>query len=56
MFIFCKVKDGKIKCLLQSWAFKSPFAKVFVCPIHGFVDADGNRYDEVDIDGERFSL
>jgi len=44
MFIFCKVKEDGEKCLLQNWAFKIPFSQIFVCPVHGLVDADGNRY------------
>jgi len=47
MFIFCKVKEKGKSCLLQSWAFNNPFEQIFVCPVHGLVDADGNKYKQI---------
>jgi len=47
MFIFCKVKVNKKTCNMQSWAVGRPFAQIFRCPIHRFVDADGNRYEAI---------
>lgn len=48
MFIFCKVKDKNEKqCLIQSWAYPNIFSTVYKCPVHGFVDADGNIYETI---------
>ena len=42
MFIWCEVTEKGKRCLRQCWATPTPFSNVFLCPVHGLVDADGN--------------
>lgn len=42
MFIWCKVIENGKRCLRQCWATPTPFSEVYLCPVHGLVDADGN--------------
>ena len=49
MFIFCRVKNkDESECLIQSWAYPDVFGTLYMCPVHGLVNADGIKVIVID--------